>query len=65
MVSRHFVLQAAPTEYQWLGLSSSRWKSFLQHMELPHPLVPSKAFPSTTLVARTDIIRKMPETRHA
>ena len=64
MVSRHFVLQPAPIEYQWLGLSSSRWKSFLQHMELPHPLVPSRAFPPTTLAART-AIRRVAATRHA
>src|ERR1700734_1157883 len=37
VVSRHCLLRREATEYQWLGLSSSRWKSFLRHMELPHP----------------------------
>jgi hypothetical protein len=52
VISRHYLLRQAATECQWLGLSSSRWKSFLRHMELPHPAGPCRTFPSTTLPAR-------------
>jgi hypothetical protein len=55
VVSRHYLLRSAAAEYQWLGLSSSRWKSFLRHMDLPHPAVSSWTFPSTTLAARSGI----------
>jgi hypothetical protein len=50
--SRHDLLRRAAAEDPWLGLTSSRWKSFLRHMELPHPAGPSRTFPSTRLAAR-------------
>jgi hypothetical protein len=64
VISRHYLLRQAATECQWLGLSSSRWKSFLRHMELPDTAYPSWTFPCATLAARSGI-RKTPETRHA
>jgi hypothetical protein len=63
-VSRHHLLRRAAAEYQWLGLSSSRWKTFLGHMELPDTAHASWTFPSATLAARSGI-RRTPETRHA
>ena len=63
-VCRHHLLRPAAAEYQWLGLSSSRWKSFLRQMELPDTAYPSWTFPCATLASRSGI-RKTPETRHA
>ena len=50
--SRHDLLRRATPEDPWLGSSSSRWKSFLRHMELPHPADPSRTILSTKLAAR-------------
>jgi hypothetical protein len=52
VVSRHDSLRRAAAEHQWLSLSSSRWKSFLRHMELPYPADASRTFAFTTLAAR-------------
>jgi hypothetical protein len=62
VVSRHCLLQRRAPEYQWLGLSSSRWKSFLGHMELPDSAHAFWASPSATLAARSGI-RRTPEAR--
>jgi hypothetical protein len=64
VVSRNCALRAVAADCQWLGLSSSRWKLFLRHMELPHPVGPSRTFPSTTLAVRSGI-KKIPETQSA
>jgi hypothetical protein len=64
VISRNCALRPAAVESQWLGLSSSRWKLFLLHMELPHPAGPSPTFMSTTLAARSGI-KKIPGTRNA
>ena len=61
-VNRHHLLRRAAAEYQWLGLSSSRWKSFLGHMELPDSAHAFWASPSATLAARSGI-RRTPEAR--
>jgi hypothetical protein len=45
VISRNCALQPAAVESQWLCLSSSRWKLFLRHMELPHPACPSPTLP--------------------
>ena len=63
-VSRHHLLRRAAAEYQWLGLSSSRWKAFLGHMEVPDTAHPFSTFPSATLAARSGI-RRTPDTRDA
>jgi hypothetical protein len=63
-VNRHHLLRRAAPEYQWLGLSSSRWKSFLGHIELPDTAHLSWTFPSATLSARSSI-RRTPESRDA